>query len=210
MDRPKTIVYIDGFNLYYGCIKDTPYKWLDLFRFAKANLPSNEVVTVKYFTAIVKPPATDPGKRTRQLAFLRALGTIPQIEVFYGSFQSHEVQRPRANGGGRVWVVDMKEKGSDVNLATELLCDGFSGNYDVAAVVSNDSDLVAPIRAVIDRLGKPVGVINPHIRKSSRPSVEMKKCCTFYRNVHKRTLRDCQMPGTLQDRNGTIHKPPGW
>ncbi len=108
----------------------------------------------------------------------------------------------RADGGGRVWVIDMKEKGSDVNLATELICDGFSGNYDVAAVVSNDSDLVAPIRAVIDKLNISVGVINPHIRKTSRPSVEMKKCCTFYRTVHKKTLRDCQMPDTLVSHRG--------
>jgi hypothetical protein len=26
----RTIVYIDGFNLYYGAVKGTPYKWLDL------------------------------------------------------------------------------------------------------------------------------------------------------------------------------------
>ena len=23
-------VYIDAFNLYYGAVKDTPYRWLDL------------------------------------------------------------------------------------------------------------------------------------------------------------------------------------
>tara|TARA_R110002072_G_scaffold29206_4_gene92759 strand:- start:564 stop:863 length:300 start_codon:yes stop_codon:yes gene_type:complete len=26
----RTCVYVDGFNLYYGALKRTPYKWLDL------------------------------------------------------------------------------------------------------------------------------------------------------------------------------------
>ena len=30
----RTRVYIDGFNLYYGMLKDTPYKWLDPVKFA--------------------------------------------------------------------------------------------------------------------------------------------------------------------------------
>ena len=25
----RTSIYIDGFNLYYGAVKGTPYKWLD-------------------------------------------------------------------------------------------------------------------------------------------------------------------------------------
>jgi hypothetical protein len=30
----RTSIYIDGFNLYYGAVKDTPYKWLNLVRSA--------------------------------------------------------------------------------------------------------------------------------------------------------------------------------
>jgi hypothetical protein len=55
----QTIVYIDGFNFFYGCIKGSPYRWLDLFHFAKAVLPKNDIVRVKYFTAIVKPTSGD-------------------------------------------------------------------------------------------------------------------------------------------------------
>lgn len=152
----RTYVYIGGFNFYYGCIRNTPYRWLDLFRFAQAMLQKNEVLRVKYFTAIVKSSTTDPTKQVRQQTYLRALATIPQIQVFLGSFQAHPVKRPRADGSGSVEVIDMKEKGSDVNLATELLVDGFTGAYDVAAIVSNDSDLVAPIRAVRTHLKKAV------------------------------------------------------
>ncbi len=123
---PRTYVYVDGFNLYDGSIRRTPYRWLDLFRFAQAMLPKNHVVKLKYFTAIVKPAPNDGSKPFRQLTYLRALATIPEVEVFLGSFQAHAVRRPLADGSGSVDVVDMKEKGSDVNLATELLVDGFT------------------------------------------------------------------------------------
>lgn len=38
-----TNVYVDGFNLYYGCLKGTPYKWLDLGALFQALLPSNKI-----------------------------------------------------------------------------------------------------------------------------------------------------------------------
>ncbi len=202
----KTICYIDGFNFYYGCIKGTPYRWLNLFRFAQAMLPKNEVVRVKYFTAMVKPSSSDSIKQVRQQTYLRALATVPEIDVFLGSFQSHPVRRPLASGKGTVEVIDMKEKGSDVNLATELLVDGFLDNFDVAAIVSNDSDLVAPVRAVRKHLAKAVGVINPHRRQS----VALRNCASFVKDVRKWALTDSQLPTILEDANGAIHKPTGW
>jgi uncharacterized LabA/DUF88 family protein len=202
----KTYVYIDGFNFYYGCIRNSPYRWLDLFKFAQAMLPKNEVVRVKYFTAIVKSSAKDPAKAERQLAFLRALATMPEMEVFLGSFQAHRVKRPKADGSGSVEIIDMKEKGSDVNLATELLVDGFNNAYDVAVVVSNDSDLVAPIRAVRMKLHKTVGIINPH----QRQSVELRKCASFIKEVRTWTLAQSQLPPVLHDVNGEFHKPADW
>ena len=202
----RTYVYIDGFNFYYGCIRNTPYRWLDLFRFAQAMLQKNAVVRVKYFTAIVKSSTTDPTKQIRQQTYLRALATIPRIQIFLGSFQAHPVKRPRADGSGPVEVIDMKEKGSDVNLATELLVDGFTGAYDVAAIVSNDSDLVAPIRAVRTHLKKAVGIINPH----QRQSVELKNCASFIKEVRTWALKQSLLPPVLSDANGDIHKPSSW
>jgi uncharacterized LabA/DUF88 family protein len=202
----RTYVYIDGFNFYYGCIRSSPYRWLDLFKFAQAMLPKNDVVRVKYFTAIVKPSTKDPTKVVRQQTFLRALATIPQIEIFLGSFQAHPVRRPKADGSGSVEVIDMKEKGSDVNLATELLVDGFTNAYDVAVVVSNDSDLVAPIRVVRTKLGKAVGIINPH----QRQSVELRTSASFIKEVRTWALAHSLLPPDLHDANGEIHRPAGW
>ena len=42
MMKKRTIVYIDGFNLYYGLLRFTSYKWLDIVAFAKSLLPNPE------------------------------------------------------------------------------------------------------------------------------------------------------------------------
>jgi len=87
-----------------------------------------------------------------------------------------------------------------------LLVDGFSGAYDIAVVLSNDSDLVAPIRAVRTKLKKAVGVINPH----QKQSVELKNCASFVKEVRTWTLKQSLLPPVLADPNGEIHKPSGW
>ena len=51
----RTIVYIDGFNLYYGCLKNTPYKWLNLEKlFMQLLDKKHKIIAVKYFTARVR------------------------------------------------------------------------------------------------------------------------------------------------------------
>ena len=152
----------------------------------------------------MKPTSGDNSKSIRQKTYLRALATIPQIEVFLGSFQAHPVRRPLADRSGSVVVMDMKEKGSDVNLATELLVDGFTNAYDVAAIITNDSDLAAPVRAV-GRLGKAVGVLNPHRRQS----IELQKCASFIKAVRPWALQQSLLPALLTDANGDSHSI-GW
>lgn len=43
----RTIVYVDGINLYYGLLKGTPFKWLDLRALCAKLLPRNELIRVK-------------------------------------------------------------------------------------------------------------------------------------------------------------------
>jgi hypothetical protein len=82
----RTFVYVDGFNLYYGAVKGTPYKWLNLVELAKQVLPASHVVgCVKYFTARVSG-ADDPDAPKRQHAYLSALKTLPEVEISYVVF----------------------------------------------------------------------------------------------------------------------------
>jgi hypothetical protein len=60
-----TNVYVDGFNLYYGRLKDTPYKWLDLGALCQALLPPNKIQRICYFTAKISAQA-DPHQPVRQ------------------------------------------------------------------------------------------------------------------------------------------------
>ena len=203
----KTIVYVDGFNLYYGAVKGTPYRWLNIARMCELLLPRDHIHRLKYFTALVNPRPHDPDQRVRQETYLRALTTIPNLSVTLGYFLTHEVILPLAGGkGGYATVIKTEEKGSDVNIATHLLVDGFKNEYELAVVVSNDSDLVLPIRFVVKELGKPVGLLNPQ----KHPSVELTKYATFVRHIRATVLTKSQFPPTLTDRAGSFSKPASW
>ena len=139
----KTNVYIDGFNFYYGCIKGTPYRWLDLSLLCRRLLPKARIHRIRYFTALVTPRPNDPGQRTRQEIYLRALRTIPNLSIHLGRFLASKVRMMKADGSGeKVKVLKSEEKGSDVNLASYLLIDAYLSDCDVAVIVSNDSDLI--------------------------------------------------------------------
>ncbi len=61
----------------------------------------------------------------------------------------------------KVWVDKTEEKGSDVNLASHLLRDAYTGKFEVAVLITNDSDLAEPVRIVAQELNLPVGILNP-------------------------------------------------
>src|SRR5690606_8696650 len=149
----RTHVYVDGYNLYFGCLKKTPHKWLNLHALCSALMPQNDIRAIRYFTAQVSGTPHDPDQPTRQQTYFRALRTLPQVSIHLGHFLTHEVTMPDAadwkNGRytGRQ-VMKTEEKGSDVNLATYLLVDAFDDVFDVAVIVSNDSDLKEPISVV--------------------------------------------------------------
>jgi len=173
---PRTNVYIDGFNFYYAAFRGRRpraprLKWLDIAEFSRLLLPGHDVRLVRYFTAAVKPVQWDPSQHLRQGAYLRALASFPEVSVHMGSFARWKVRRPLVDAPPEepqtslVW--DTKEKGSDVNLATYLLLDAFEGSYETAIVISDDSDLLEPVRVVRERLGKRVGVVRVRTDRGS-------------------------------------------
>ena len=210
--RLITNVYIDGFNLYYRALRRTSFKWLDLRRLAESLFPDHDVVKVCYFTALVDARPDDPNQPQRQQAYLRALSTLTGVEVHYGTFRSRTKRRPLVNAVSGlpeyVLVRDSEEKGSDVNLATRLLVDGFNREYEQAVVVSNDADFAGAIKYVRDGLGLRVTLVNPDPRNASPKSLE--DAATYVKRLWKSHLRRSQFPDTLMDEVGTITKPLGW
>ncbi len=99
----------------------------------------------------------------------------------------------------------MEEKGSDVNLAVHLLNDAWNGLFDAAAVISNDTDLVTPIRMVTAQRGKPVFIVCPG---RGQVAPQLSRAASYVRHVRPAQLRAAQLPNTLP---GTaISKPAGW
>jgi len=207
----KTIVYVDGFNLYYGAVKGTPYKWLDIHKLCQLLLPKNQFVKIKYFTALVTARPNDVDQPNRQQIYLRALRTIPNLEIILGHFLEHEIMMPIANpipGGQKyIKVIKTEEKGSDVNIAAHLIHDGHQGSFEVAVVLSNDSDLVEPIKIVRQELKLPVIVLNPI---PAHPSHELQKNATFMKPIRKKVISVSQFPEQMRDGIGKFRKPPTW
>ena len=207
----KTIVYVDGFNLYYGAVKGTPYKWLDILKLCQLLLPKNQIVKIKYFTAPVTARPGDLDQPNRQQLYLRALRTIPGLEIIYGHFLEHVVKMPVASPASGlpkyVLVIKTEEKGSDVNIAAHMINDGYKSLYEVAVLVSNDSDLVEPVKIVRAELNLPVGVLNPFVKT---PSYELRKYATFIKPIREGVLSVSQFPPIMKDTSGTFYKPPSW
>jgi hypothetical protein len=206
----KTFAYVDGFNLYYRALRGTPWKWLDLDALLNRVFPGNDFELIRYFTAKVRNHPWDADQRIRQEVYLRALRTLENLRVHYGHFTRHPTRMPLA---GQPWarprfveVVKTEEKGSDVNLASNLVNDAHKGMFQVAIVVTNDSDLVEPIRIVNHEVGLPVGVLNP----CDQPAGGLKKAADFYRVLRPSILSKSQFPDQLVDAKGDFSKPSGW
>lgn len=88
---------IDGFNLYNRAVKHTPLKWLDLRALAETLVPVDDIRRVCYFTALVRPRPNDLHQVERQDAYLRALATLPGLEIHYSEFRERVRKRPLAS-----------------------------------------------------------------------------------------------------------------
>lgn len=93
----RTFVYVDALNLYFGALKRTRYRWLNLQHLCQLMLAAdNRVERIKYFTAHVTQRPQDPLQPARQQAYSRALKTLPHLQVILGHFLTHVVKMPLA------------------------------------------------------------------------------------------------------------------
>jgi uncharacterized LabA/DUF88 family protein len=205
------IVYVDGVNLYYGAVKGTPYKWLDIAAVCERLFPGDEIVRIRYFTARIKGREGDPGAPQRQETYLRALRTVPRLSIHEGHFREdirrRRLAHPPRGGPATVDVLITEEKGSDVNLATYLIHDALTGACETSIVISNDSDLTLPID-LLSQQGHPVGVVNPH--PPVRASSDLRRVAAFYKQLRQGTLATCQFSETLVDDQGALNRPSAW
>lgn len=143
--KERVIAYIDGFNLYFG-MREAGFdncRWLNVKKLVESLLQPNQVlVDVKYFTSRV---SNSPDKQKRQSTYLDALESL-KIKIYYGNYQDGATE---CNRCGHIWRT-AKEKMTDVNIATKIIADAFRDEYDMAMLISGDSDLTPPIKEVHD------------------------------------------------------------
>jgi hypothetical protein len=174
----------------------------------KLLFPSDQINKIKYFTARVSARPSDPDQPIRQATYWRALQTIPNLSIIKGSFLVKPVMMPLANTNPQQYarVIKTEEKGSDVNLAVHLLNDGYKQDYELAVLVTNDSDLLEPLKILHHELNLPVGLLNPH----KNPSFVLRQHATFMKQIRIGVLQASQFPAILTDAAGTFHKPASW
>lgn len=214
----KTIVYVDGFNLYYRALRNSPHKWLNLNTLCVAALPSVcDIVAINYYTARVSGQR-DPTTPKDQNTYLNALKTLPNVRIHLGNFQvtkksmfivqPMEFMPPSATPfpvPEFIRVVKTEEKGSDVNLGVHLVRDAFKGVFEHAVVVTNDTDLNEPVRIVAEEAKLPITLLTP----VDKPAEGLKKLATHVRHL-RAYLGVSQFPDPVIGPKGPIAKPVDW
>lgn len=200
----RVIAYIDGFNLYFGMKSQygNQFLWLNVEALSHSLLvPGQTLETTKYFTSRV---TNQPDKEKRQGTYLEALKASTGCQFFFGRYQSNVIQ---CKGCGSNWP-SPKEKMTDVNIATQMLMDAFTDQFDTAILISGDTDLVPPIQAIKGIMPhKRIGVFFP----PKRHSIQLESVVDFSGLIGRKKLRDSQLPHDVTKPNGfVLSRPVSW
>lgn len=200
----KVVVYIDGFNLYYG-IKSKSWDhlfWLNPKLLAENIAKSNQqIMCVKYFTARF---TQNSKKQQNQVKYFEAIETLDAVDMFFGKYQLNPHTCPKCSNVENL----PSEKMTDVNIAVELLADAYENNYDTALLVSADSDLTGPIKKVKALFpDKKVICFFP----PGRSSKELMKVSSGFFHISKTKLTNSQFDDTVISKNGVpLQRPQEW
>jgi uncharacterized LabA/DUF88 family protein len=217
----KTIVYIDGYNLYYGLLRGTKFKWLDVVKlFDKHVLDKNaELIEVRYYTApVLGRMSDDPRSTQRQRQYLQALKIINpnRLKIIEGQIvASKPYQRlvepiPQAPELVVVQVFNFTEKKTDVNLASDLIAGAWKALYEQAIICSNDSDLEAALASVKkDHPHIRIGIVAPIALNAHRHiSGDLKRHADWKKTLTLTQVSKSQLP--LKIPGSKIQKPETW
>jgi uncharacterized LabA/DUF88 family protein len=202
----RVIAYVDGFNLYFGLRSKgwRRYYWLDLPALCEAFLQADQrLERTHYFTARIRDNGRNQPDRRRQGAYIDALRERG-VQVHEG----HYLEKARqCRQCGATWT-DYEEKMTDVNIAVRLLSDAYTDAFDVAFLISADSDLTTPVEHVRARFGnKRVIVLLPPARRSK----ELQKVAHGFLVIGENALRSNQLPEDVPTSSGYIlSRPEHW
>ena len=194
MDKQKVIVYVDGFNFYYGLRKNRwrKYYWLDMVRLFESFMrPNQELVAVKYFSARVE----DDGKSLRQNAFFQANQMNPKFKLILGKYLRKTFKCKECGFLNDTY----EEKESDVRIATQVVADAFRKNCDISIVVSADSDMIPAMELAMEE-SHPVFAYFPPFQRSSAIASMFTSIIRMER--YESRFRNSLLPDTVTLRDG--------
>jgi hypothetical protein len=200
----RVIVYIDGFNLYFGLKTKgwRRYYWLDVELLAKNLLKDDQnLIKVNYFTSRISMP---PDKKKRQATYLEALQTLSNTEIFYGHYLTNTIECKRC---GNIFPRP-NEKMTDVNIAIEMLTDAFQDKFDKAILISADSDLSGPLKKIKQLFtNKKVLVAFP----PERYSFELEKIAHSSFTIGRKKFAGSVFPDEITKPDGfVLQRPDHW
>lgn len=205
MSIERAIVYVDGFNLYHGLMQARlgRSRWLDLNAMSRSLLGgTRRLKLVRYFTTRVRDR---PGDAERQSVYIDALRSRGGVEIDFGFFlRKKDIECSQCQNS---WP-DYEEKKTDVNIAVRLLNDAFDDRFDLALIVSGDSDLVPAVESVKTRHpDKRLIVAFPPMRRSF--DLEVAAHASF--GIRNRQIRASRLPNPVVTPSGiTLRAPMGW
>ena len=204
MTLDRAFAYVDGFNLYHGMLDARLHnaRWLDLRAMCEGlPRPHQRLGLVRYFTDRVRD---DAAAAENQAVFIDALQARGGVEIEFGHFLATSVKCRKC---GFVRTRN-EEKRTDVNMAVRLLEDAFDDRFDLAIVISADSDLVAPIEAVRRRFpDKQVMVAFPPQRRSA----QLRRAANAAFHLSGPTIRSSRLPDPVLAPSGVeLRAPRGW
>lgn len=215
-DKIKTYFYIDGYNLYYQRLKESPYKWLDLQKLCESLLPKNDIRVVKYFTARAEDNPYDPSLSSRQNTYLCALKSLPKLEIIEGLYKTERKFLPRAeeykfwsefiSKPPMVKVVLPKEKRTDVSLASHLVFDACNKLFDVAAIISADTDFLSAYEIVSAQMKFDLIIVSPD---NILPR-DLERFNSYHVKFLDKHLENSLLPPAVVVNGKTYTKPPSW
>ena len=159
---------------------------------------NQELVVTKYFTARV---LGDPEKQKRQMTFIEALQTLDNFDISFGKYQLNP--RRCCHCGFEDTVPN--EKMTDVQIATELLSDAFADRFDVALLISADSDLVPPVKAIRKLFPEKQIVVG---FPPARFSTELTTVATAFFTIGRANLKHSLFPDKVKKKDGFVLECP--
>ncbi|WP_395794598.1 antitoxin Xre/MbcA/ParS toxin-binding domain-containing protein [Aquimonas sp.] len=229
----RTRVYVDGYNLYYGCVRNTPHKWLDIQALTQRILDTIRLdvdgepaafcldpLAVKYFTAaILKNFARHEDSVPSQAAYHQALrGHLgPALSLIEGYFAAEPARAHRhvkgqpARDCELVDIWKLVEKQSDVALALHGYGDALRGEVDHVVFVTNDTDVVPCLDLIRAHTAARIGLIIP-TRAGVRSVNNDLSCRADWVRSHvlEDELASCQLPSMVMLDGRPVHKPLSW